>query len=256
MSKKLLSLVKFGTILGTTLITNSVFAGGPELPPPCLPAIYIEANFGYEFSAWDDEVAQLSSTGKQNQARVKDIVRLHNSRGGFAWGGDVGYQFNPYLAVELGAYNLQTFRAEVFVQQGPVPDQNPPNASFLSSKLRFSNWIAYLAGKLILPITFFDGLDLFVKGGVAYRSGQFRRDDFNDTGVFQGTTRTSLSDFRPIIGAGVQYHLYQNWLINAQYLYVPDGNSRSQVDLVDSSDFVTTPASHIIVGGIGYMFCT
>lgn len=248
MLKKWLSL----SSIASAIVVTAGLAGGPKLPPPvpCLPAIYIEGNIGYEFTAWDDEINLLSFRKPKNMIpRISasgELIAVHHGKGGFAWGGALGYQINPFFAVEIGAYNLQSVHANAY----------DPRVFTLSHRIKLRNWLGYAAGKLLLPIIFFDGLDLFVKGGIAYRDGQFRDDSYDTvTGVFRGRETSSYSGFRPIIGAGAQYHLTQNWIINAQYLYIPDGNSRTQYDLVETQ-YLTAPQTHIITGGIGYLFCS
>ena len=193
--KKLLLLIAAGA---TSIAMTSALAGGPDVAPPPAPmasdtGVYLTGNVGYARVNWRGVFGpKFSRRGK----------------GGFAYGFDLGYQWNQYLAAELGWFYLPKVR--------------------VSAGGQIKSWFAYLAAKLMAPVG--DNFNVFLKGGVAYRR------------IRLPSGRANV--WRPLFGGGFMYTFNQSWMFNVQYLYVGAG-SRA---LVSGAFFQTPAAHVFTAG--------
>lgn len=236
--KKYLSLAVAGA---ATVVASSASAGGVEVAPaPSYSGFYIEGDIGYARVKWND-----FQGGIFNPVGVGSITGLaggttSDGSGGFAWGGDVGYQFNQYFSAEMGAYSLPSV-------SGNVRTTGNPNVATDAAKV--SSWLLYAAGKLSVPL--FRNLDMFGKLGVAWRflsySGPGLALTDGATGQLNSSLFTNTHYAAVIFGTGMQYWLSPNWSLNLQYLHVP-GRSKAE-DFAQQS-----PNVNLIVGGVGYKF--
>lgn len=202
--KKLLLLGAAG--IASVAVSSAALAGGPDVAPaPSYQAVYVEGNVGYAFQNW---------------AGIAGAVVTSNRRGGFTGGVDVGYQWSRYLAAELGWFWL-------------------PRARFggIAGAPRVTSWFAYLAAKMMVPLPWVDNLDLFMKAGISWHRLSARL-------VGLAATAGTLNLWRPVFAVGLQYTFYQNWMANAQFMFVPGAVS-----------FVNpVPHAYLLTVGLGYKF--
>lgn len=231
-----------------SLVATSAMAGGPDVAPaPDYSGFYVDGDVGWAGSYWNDFVGGVfNPTGFAASAGVVQS----GGTGGFAWGGDIGYQFNEYYSFEVGAYSLRSVSGQVGnSSQSRGTTVHPPAQS--AGPVKVSSWALYVAGKLAIPL--FDNFDLFGKAGIAWRFL-----DYSGAALSQSPVPLSLGapqTFNDIhyatwlAGVGIQYWLTPQWSLNAQYLYIP-----GRGDLEDISQ--EAPNVHIVVGGVGYKFST
>lgn len=210
MKKFLLGVIALLSII----MTSAAIAGGPDVPPPPPSdnGIYLEGNVGYAHVNWADVFGPSIFT--------------ENRRGGFTFGFDVGYQWNPFISLETGWFYLP--KARWFVT---------PDAA------RFSDWFVYLAAKLMAPVA--QCFDLFIKAGIGYRRV-----------TFGGASTGSVRAVRPVFGAGGQFHFGRegSFLLNFQYMYFPSGNTVVMNGAVFFPGLsLPAPAAHLFTAGIGYL---
>ena len=204
---------------------------------------YIEGDIGYTFSNWTIPFNYLFP--------LQTYSSSTNFSGGFTGGGDLGYKLNKYFSIELDAFDLPTVKYNV----------NSSTSTYTASDSgSVSNWLLGFSGKLTVPIAQISGLDIFGKFGVAYRAGTNKDNDIlNVVGSGYGTQNifvqpTSFSVVEPIFGGGLQYHLNEHWVINAQYLYAPPGIVSTTVLGPNEADHSSIPQIQIVTAGIGLYF--
>lgn len=223
--KNLLILV----VAGVAAIASSfALAGGPDVVPPLEAndvGIYAEGNVGYGFTNWGNEA-------------FPGVINTSNGHGGVTAGGDVGYQWTENLAAELGASYLSQVKGIV---TSPVP---VPGATINTFKL--DNWFAYFAMKLMAPVFFVDNLDIFFKAGLAYRPS-----DLFVTDPFDNETSGNVNHWGPVFATGLLYQ-YQNWLINAQWMYLTEREKVVSTSVVPV--FSAVPPAYLLTLGLGYRF--
>lgn len=213
----------FSIAVITGFVCSTVLAFGPDVVPEPLPnqtGFYAEGNLGYALVDWRGVISPPTGFG----------INISNGIGGFTGGGALGYQWNPFVGLEGGAYYLSPFKF---------------NANFLSNQLfgtvHINQWFGYFAAKLSAPIPIIDNLDAFVKIGAAYRSTQVSVT--TSIPVFIAQTATSnLDRWEPVFAAGAQYYFYYNWYATVQWMYVGESGP------------APFPAVHSFTGGIGYLF--
>ncbi|MEM1243857.1 MAG: outer membrane beta-barrel protein [Pseudomonadota bacterium] len=138
-------------------------------------------------------------------------------RNSFTLGGFVGYNFNQYLAAELGYKYID----------GPKAG----NDEILGADV-YSNLITFM-GRFNIPLT--QSISAFAKAGGAW----MRTDaDLNFLGITIANEHESR--VRPIVAGGLEYRLNQSIGLNAQYTRVFGGGKLPSYDLV--------------TGGITYYF--
>lgn len=197
--KKLISIAA-GII---SIVATAVFAGGPEVPPPppppipCDSGVYLEGNIGYASINWN-HITSLT---------FPDTLRSHsNDQGGFTGGGDIGYQFNDYVATEMGVFDFQ----------------NVNDTDALANTLRIRQWFTYAAFRLSGPVPFISNLEAFLKAGIAYRESDFK--EFIPFLHFNNVLDQIA--WVPVFAAGAEYYFNQYWSVSAEWMYVGGNDNR------------------------------
>lgn len=210
-----MSITKFLTFsaAGIAALTASVvMAGGPEdvaMPAP-ITGVYAQADIGYLDYGWNHHFPAVNFNS--------------NRSGGLSYGGAVGYQWTRYLAAEAGVFYVPQIRGV----QG-------------LGTVKINAWFVYAAGKVMVPVKWVKGLELFAKAGIAYRENEL-----TTTGPI---SEVSVTDWHPIFGAGVMYRINPSWYVKAQWLHVPSGKLLS---IFGASAHI--PTYNLYLFGAGYLF--
>jgi OOP family OmpA-OmpF porin len=214
-------MIKKSTLIGVAGIAaismGTAFAGGPDVVPVVPQAsdngVYIQGDVGYVTNEWK---------------RNFDAVNWgSNDYGSFVGGGALGYQWNRFLAAEVGAFFMPEADFRFFdVNRRVVRDGH------------VSGWFAYLAGKLMAPVPWVDNLDAYLKAGIAYRQ----------TSVTNFTS--DRGDWRPAFAAGGQYNFSPNWYVEVQWMHVGEGSNV----FVNGFGSNAIPALNLFTIGAGYKF--
>lgn len=142
----------------------------------------------------------------------------------FAARGYVGYQFNDYVAAEIGYLRPRSTR---FTQ---INGSTVPNGNV-------AEYAMDLSGKVFLPMAAYIHLTPYFKLGVAYLSAKSQG----------GVTRNGASDFgytvHPVLGAGIGYDLTPYLNMDISYATMTPRNS-------------STPRIDMIFLGLTYHFST
>lgn len=212
-------------VIASAVGASAAMAGGPDnvampVTPAFQPNVYVEVHAGYADANWN------RFRGIYNTAALG-----HDPRGGFTFGGDIGYQFMRNLGVEVGAFYLP--RVSGTTGATPVGTTIPAGVGN-----RTTSWFAYAAGKLTVPV--YDNLDVYGKLGAAYR-----RLDNNGAGV------PNNGYWTPVFGAGIEYMATQNVSVSAQYMRLPGyaAAATSNARAVRRS-----PAADLYTLAVGYKF--
>ncbi|AKQ33864.1 outer membrane beta-barrel protein [Candidatus Coxiella mudrowiae] len=219
--KKIITFATAG--IASVGVTSAAVAGGPDyIPAPSYAGVYVEGNVGYVYRPWKSDVTTLPGT--LNNLGV--LSSSSRGNGGFTFGGDLGYQFNQYFAVEGGWFYL-------------------PKAKFTINPTTFTikGGIPYAALKAMAPI--YENTYVFGKLGVAYTYNQSSAASVTSDLINFISPRSNY--WNPLFSVGVQYYFTPNWSVNAQYTFVPGYRSAS------SSRFVA-PVADLFTVGIGYKF--
>ena len=172
-------------------------------------------------------------------------TQLTNVNSGFIYGGDLGYTFNRYFSIEVGAFGLPTVSYTI---------RSKPGNYIANDTGTISNWLIDLAGKVTLPIASISGLDICGKFGVAYRAGNFKDNETRD-GLPNTAIQPSVFDIlEPLVGGGLQYGITENWSVNAQYLFIPYGILSTTILGPNKADHISIPSAQIVTGGISFNF--
>jgi hypothetical protein len=227
----------FSTLLIGTALSSLTYAGGPDnmappvaSPPPAakVRGIYVDAGAGFAITNWADGIENLFPSV------FSELVRQDNKKGGFVYGGDLGYQFNPLLSLEAGYYDLPNFASYAVSSLNPnVADWYHANSDFL-----------YGAGKLSLPF-FIDRLTVFGKLGVAFH--HIKRIAFT-------TSKEERNFSSPFVSVGLQYYLGDSFNVGLQYINTPGGYDRVFHDPDPTIGHVDTPNAYLILLNVGYRF--
>ncbi len=197
------------------VVSTAGLAGGPttaaNAPVDHSAGFYVNGNAGY---------------GHVDTPNIVD-KDLKFSRNSFAWSGNVGYQFNPYIAVEAGYMALPYTKAK----SKSFDTVNLATNSTVKGKTDAIT----VAAKGIYPIN--QQVDLFGKAGLAYLS---RTAVVNVNGNVT-STKIKGNHITPLFGLGVDYNLTQNWAVNVQ-----------GVTTLKSGDGF--PATYTALAGLTYKF--
>ena len=251
MLKKHISLIAISLLLGSSIASAD---GNPCSDCPCFtPHLYVEGHAGYAFNDWktslDDAFQPLTPEEEGTTIIIHNNAKHHD---GLAGGGGIGYQFNPYFALEFGGFACRKVDYECFTQSTIETHEQSAR-----SKGSITNWFLYSAAKLTWSPRWISELDLFAKFGVAFRYGKIKNKNVSfDSAITPETTRLSQSSDMSfpsaIVGGGLQYWIC-DWLsINAQYLYLP-ASVGSTTDLAGFDHF-RFPHTHIVTCGISFTF--
>jgi len=210
------------------LFAQAVLAGG-STPLQCTSTsnnvakashFYVAGVVGYAQSPWDEIV------GGDHGAISISLPK--NGAGGFTWGGSIGYQYQSWLGIELGAFNLPVVTMKI-----TVPHSN------ISGDI--STYIVYLAAKLSHPLT--SHLTLFSKFGVGYQN--LTADKVLDQGT-EGIH--SNSNFGPYFAAGLSYQFMRNLSVSLQFARA----AGQSVHGADEDKYSTNP--NFYTAGLQYSF--
>ena len=178
---------------------------------------YLEANFGYAFVPYKQNMGTIT---KADATPAGVPLSWSNGNGGYTYGGDVGYQFIDYMAVELGIFRFPKATARLTTNQLKFN--------------QFTSWAGYGALKFIAPI--FHHFAIFAKAGAGYY--MVNALPLNTT-AFQSKNR-----FVPVFGSGFDYSFDNSIMLNLSWTYFSD----------DSNTTAVVPHINAITAGIGYKF--
>jgi len=222
--KKLLILAAAG------LVSSAALAGGVGSYNAAAPAlhsytgIYIEGLAGYATTYYKDLIGTNVAADSWS-----------HGTGNWAFGADVGYQWNKYFAAELGG---------VYILKSTYNDANANDATF-------KPWVAYLAGKVSVPVV--NNVSVFGKLGLAYLKQRVGEYNGNTTlGSVANVNLGNSTHWGPMFGVGVAYHWTKALYLNAQYLrftgkVVNGGNGTNTM-----STYIPNP--NVFLLGVGYKF--
>lgn len=197
----LMAIYSCSAMADTTAKTNSYYTRG----------VYVDVNAGYASINWKDF----------NPTRNFNFTS--NGSGGFTIGADTGYEYNRYLAFELGWYYL------------PQAKYNTLN----NINFKVQSWFAYFGLKLSVPVS--QRFYFFGKLALAYRYLKFR----SSPGGFAPDGAHNL--WRPLGALGWRCYFGPNWSIIMQYIYMPGRKS-------NSAGAVVSPSVNMITLGYSYRF--
>jgi outer membrane autotransporter protein len=173
---------------------------------------YVGGQVGYAHT-------NFANTDSQNNITSADI-----DNDGIGWGGLVGYQFNPYAAVELGylgAYGMKV--------------QNP-NGFPISESLNMQ--MVDLLVKGILPLN--DVVSIYGKAGVAsVRATAAYSIDFPTGFSYPTLEATSVTETKPVIGAGISWDIKPRLPLDISWLHVDQNGGK-----IPSADFLLVGLSY------------
>src|SRR3990167_5970042 len=192
MKKAVVSLV--GAIALTTIgmaavFTNSMAASNQSFSNNTAKGIFISGNLGY--SKVGDSEPGLSNTG-------------------FAWNGNLGYQFNKYIALETGYTQFPNLKFTFNSSGGNISETTKIYGIDLLVKgiLPINNKFSLFA---MAGAMYFHTASTAITTGVYY----LNRSDYN------GTTST----YRPEVGLGAAYNLTKNVALSLQGITALDGSN-------------------------------
>jgi len=253
---------------------QAAIAGGPDTfvahaPVDTGAGIYVEGNIGYVYRPWKhtDTVADgLSDLTHDTDNTFK--LSTHRATGGFAAGGDIGYQFNHYLGAEIGGYYLPQYKVDFSGKESLPFDIRPyedihGQVNFNESlNYKVTSWLAYGAAKLTVPV--YQNFSVFGKIGVGYThndldvSGDLKvpgHDNVGDAGTADLPVSFSVKEhhWTPVFAFGGQYAFSDNLYVLAQYMRVP-GYHRTVHSNSDDHLHIQTPNINLFTAGVGYKF--
>ena len=153
--------------------------------------------------------------------------------GAFAWAANLGYQFNPYVALEAG---YMTFgQAKVSV--------TPTSGAGFTNTVSFGGFDGVVKG--MLPIG--NAFSLFAKAGAI---------DMHATGVLThsaagytlGGTHAHGNTWMPLAGAGAAYNVNSNVAVTVEDDYA------FQTRFTQNNVRTTMPGANDILAGVSYKF--
>lgn len=215
--------------VNTEATTNATTASG----------FYISGNLGYGQTSinqtdFANNVVLTYYAGKYNVTRF--------DRSGLIWNADLGYQFNPYFAVEAGYTryaNVKASGANVFT---------PSLTGSSTGKLDAFD----LALKGIYPVN--AQFDIFGKLGAAW---MHYRQTLN-CGTLPSCSPLSVKsdNLTPLLGLGVDYYVTDNLAVTAQGVYTFQQSKKTTVDTKYETLKTTNtiPATYLGMVGLTYKF--
>jgi opacity protein-like surface antigen len=223
----------------TALTSNPAFA---DQAPKNTNNWYVEGNAGYTIL---NPIAQdfvqptpIPAVTFQHRSTVMPI----------ALGVNTGYQFNPFLAAEVG---FNYFFASQSHHNSLYAPTDPPLVGTLNYTIT-DMYALTLAGKATLPIN--TVFSLYGKLGLAY-SGvtKIRRAQLNVGNV---QTSDSIDDIAPLFGAGFQFNLRDNLYAQLGWMMIPKTTKQSACSEIIglSCQTVNRPTINVVMAGLGYRF--
>ncbi|MCX7121135.1 MAG: hypothetical protein NTZ67_05100 [Gammaproteobacteria bacterium] len=196
------ALVTVGMAAAATTTSNMAASNQTVYPSGNNSGIFISGNAGY---------------GEFDVSRDVGATRFNNS--GFAWNGNVGYQFSRYFAVETG-----------YTHFANVSESNNIGDSANVSDIYGVDLLA----KGILPIN--SQFNVFAKAGAMYLSAT---PSFG-VGNYTFTDNVAVTHYVPELGLGTAYYVSSNVSVSLQAI----------------TTFKTDnmPATYAAYAGLGYKF--
>lgn len=202
-----------------SLAAFSAFAGGTETVvsnyapvPQFTPHVYLGVGLGGAYSNWN------------NFENVNDFG-IKADKGGFAYGGKLGYQASEHFGVEGGIVSL--------------PDTNVSVNGF-NTHGEIDSWVSYVAGTIRASIID-PNFHVTGKVGGAYRSIS------HDGTLFKGVDDGSYGTV--MFGTGLDYSLRAHNLplsVGAEYMMIPSKDTGDQKN--------QAPAAHVFLATLNYHF--
>jgi predicted porin len=190
--KKLLILTVAGMIVSSTLaLANGTGRYAKKTPmtkapmPMVLnsPGVYIEGLVGYNRYAFKDA--------------LHSGLPWNHGQGNWAFAADLGYQFHPYISLEIGG--ITSLKAE-------------------EAGVKHRPWYGYLAAKIATCI--FDNISVFAKFGAGFQS-------LIDNGD------ADQNNWGPMFGAGFGYYFTPQFYLTGEWLRFT-GKVEEEISLTSS----------------------
>lgn len=202
-------------MLAMSLLVIDAIAGGME-PPPFPPYPTPAPNY---IGFYADGYIGYAQTDFPNFSRHSHFTG--NRNGGVTGGGAGGYQWNRFLAAEVGGISLPTVGIEdIFI----------PSTGTTITDIHRKSWFIYVAGKIMVPVFVIDNLDVFFKGGGAYRRFATHGDIIPPGDKPEIDFSSNAFQWQPLLATGLQYYINMNWIINFQWMYLPQGGETTIVN--------------------------
>lgn len=183
--------------------------------------IYVLGQAGYANAHMKDKIVVEPDEGFS-------LSIPNNNKGGRL---AVGYQFNPYLAVEMGYMRLLN-------QKGTF--KLPPTSIWASGTETLAQNAFDVAAKGILPVS--DKFNIYGKVGVAYLSSTITSNFDNVKENENDFFGIAKHKFAPEVGLGVTYNITNNMFVDTSWTHIqPLGKNKP-----GNVDFAAI--------GIGYSF--
>ncbi|MGC1578161.1 MAG: outer membrane beta-barrel protein [Beijerinckiaceae bacterium] len=266
-------------LLATTALAMSGIAAsaadlpsrkGPPIAPAYIPAFtwtgfYVGLNAGV---AWENNSNSLPA----GAIPVTGFATSNNNNAGFIGGGQLGYnyQFGAGQGVVVGGEaDIQFADLNNRNNQVPFTFGNTPGTTFQTTGSSNGNYLGTVRGRIGYG---FDRVLFYGTGGLAYGDVGGNR---NATG-FATTTAGAVNPFTGTVaattvatpfsttgsktrvgwtlGGGIEYAVWQNWTVKAEYLYYNLGhsNTTSLPFLVSASN--KDNSGNIVRAGVNYKF--
>jgi opacity protein-like surface antigen len=210
---------------------------------------YIEANAGYTLlSPIQPETDGLVPAPPCFISDTKTVTP-------FGIGTNTGYQFNRFIAAELGfnyffVSRRTTSLTTIFIEDPPDP---PVDFSARQQDQLTDIYALTLAGKATLPL---NGLiNLYSKLGLAYAGATFKHTQQLTVNGGESTQNsqetTSVNGISPVFGAGFELNLQHNFYVQFGWMMIPAKESSCSSGRCNS---VKRPMINEVTGGLGYRF--
>lgn len=216
-------------VAAASFVGLTAFAGGGAVMPAQHNTFaYVELNTGFANKHLGQSIDSLIQL-----VDFQNSDKYTHSRTNGVWtvGGDLGYQFINNLAIELGGNWMQAARFT-----GPFNDNT-------NTTQNLNSWVAYLAGKMSVPV--YDHLSVFAKAGLGY---QRESGSFFDSANAEQPLSAQNSAWVPVFAVGANYDVNHNVFAGVQYM-----RFGSQIRSTDSKAWAFT-AKDLFTASLGYKF--
>ncbi len=200
------------------LLAYDGVAAEHNIPGTGPTGVYIQAGVGYALTYMSDRIGSFVNTTWKN----------HD--GGFAYGGDLGYQFNNIFAIEAGGVGLPTSTITF-------------NSNGTSSK--FKTWGAYLAAKM--RVYLYQNTHMYAKAGLSYQ-----QTTLSGSGAITSTA-SKEHHYGMLLGFGTEYNFTPSFDMSLEYLRFP-GRARNTATTTAPMTTSYVPDSNVMLLTLGYMF--
>ena len=211
--KKLLIL----TAAGAAFASTAAMAGGAPAGAYSAPARgdysvgpYVQANIGEAHYGYKD----AWGTGTNGNWSRGDW--------GFAPGLALGYAFNNYLAAELGSFYVWP----------------PKHSDADGSNFKVKTWLAYVAGRLSVPV--YTDTQLYTKVGAGYQHVKV-----DGTSVLVARRSGTEHDWKPFFGLGALYNFTSQVYAGLEWDHFAGDNNNGQIETTNLDNYMLT---------VGYRF--